>query len=85
VKDLNALGQYITELILKDQRIAGNCNEAARLAGVSAAELFSLRHNKRQKPNPNIMFKLSQTLSGDYERMLTLAGYLKEINKESVT
>ena len=73
-KDLAALGQYIESLIRRDSRVSDNFNEAARLSGVSPAELFSLRkgcnllfHYKmilQEYPTPEIFAVWISLMSG---------------------
>ena len=86
-KDLAALGQYIEQIIRQDSRVQDNFNEAARLAGISSAELFALRKGTRQKPNPEILYKLAQAFNGDYDYMLQLAGHalVKPLGDEKTT
>ena len=75
-KDLRVLGDYITELIKNDPSTGGNFNRAASEAGISPAELFSLRKGIRQKPNPGILRKIAERFHGNYPQMLCLAGII---------
>lgn len=82
-KDLQALGRYIVELIeasvlngvITSPKRGGMFNAAAERIGISTAELRSLRYGERKNPNPLILQQIANRLSGDYNKMMVLAGY----------
>lgn len=74
------LGQYLAS-IRNDRRMTLRQVEAATDRKVSNAYLSQIENDKIHKPDPNVLYALSEVYAISYDHLMELAGYITTAKK----